>query len=635
MCAAFRRTAAARAEEIALRSAGGGATFTWAEYADRVAQIAGGLAARGVRRGDAVALLLTNRPEFHFVDTAAQHLGAVPFSCYQTSSPKQLGFLLRASGARVAVTERLLAPAIAGHLGDALDLLIVVDGDTPDGEDGGGGSAPPEEVGTGEDGGGGSAPPEEVGTGEDGGGGSAPPQDDDEEEPPAKEDDPEDRIVSLADIAAPGFDLAAAAAAIRPDDLLTLVYTSGTTGRPKGVEITHATMVAMVTATAPLLGVQPGDRLISFLPAAHIADRWASHYLHLWCGTDVTCLADHRRIAEALVEVRPTLFGGVPQVWLRLVAGIKRRTDPAMAAAVEQSVRIGRQFLQARAAGRVPDDLKALHAAADQRVLAPLRAKLGLDQVRVAVTAAAPAPPDVVEFVNAIGVPLIEAWGMSELSGMGAMVPVGEVRPGSIGLPIPGLEVRLLDDGELLVRGPVVMRGYRDQPDETAATIDAGGWLHTGDVATRDDDGYLRIVDRKKELLITSGGENIAPAGVELALRTHCPLLGQAVVVGDARPHLVALLVLDPEATAAFAASQGIPAAGLPSLAAHPAVRAAVSAGVASANATLSRAEHVRAHELLPDTWMPGGEMVTPTMKVRRRAVLDAYADRVEALYRR
>jgi long-subunit acyl-CoA synthetase (AMP-forming) len=457
------------------------------------------------------------------------------------------------------------------------------------------------------------------GMGEDGGEAAAPPAD--------------ARVIGLDDIAVPGFDLAVAAEAVTGDDLLTLVYTSGTTGKPKGVEITHAKMVAMVSATAPLVGVRPGDRLISFLPAAHIADRWASHYLHLWCGTEVTCLADHRQIASALVEVRPTLFGGVPQVWLRLVAGIRRLPDPTMAAAVEQSVEIGRQFLRATAAGHVPDDLKALHNAADLRVLAPLRAKLGLDQVRVAVTAAAPTPPDVVEFVNAIGVPLVEAWGMSEVAGMGTMVPLGAVRPGSIGLPIPGLEARLLDDGELLVRGPVVTRGYHHQPEETAAAIDADGWLHTGDVATRDDDGFLRIVDRKKELLITEGGKNIAPAGVELALRTHCPLLSQAVVIGDARPYLVALLVLDPEAVAVFAAAHGIPATDPVSLSDHPAVQAAMSAGVQAANATLSRAEHVRAYEVLPEVWMPGGDLVTPTMKVRRRAVLQRYADRVDALY--
>ncbi|MBL7257710.1 AMP-dependent synthetase/ligase [Paractinoplanes lichenicola] len=528
MVAAFRRTVATRPHEIALRTAGGGPAYTWSEYAERVAAIAGGLAEAGVRHGDPVALLLTNRPEFHFFDTAAQHLGAVPFSCYNTSSPEQIEYLLAASGATVAVTERRLAPAFATSK-------------------------------------------------------------------------PHRLILADEDFGGPSLDLDGAQ--VTPGDLLTLVYTSGTTGRPKGVEITHANMVAMVGTTVPLLDVRPGDRMISFLPAAHIADRWASHYIHLWAGTELTTLDDHRQILAALTEVRPTLFGGVPQVWLRLVAGIKR--IPELAPALDLAVR------SLRAHGAVPAEL-------EQRVLAPLRAQLGLDQVRLAITAAAPTPPETIELVNAIGVPLIEGWGMSEVAGLGTLVPPGEFRTGTIGLPLPGLETRLLDDGELLVRGPSITRGYRDMPEETAAAIDADGWLHTGDVARQDEDGYLRLVDRKKELLITTGGKNIAPAGVELAVRTACPLIGQVVVIGDGRDHLTALIVLDPEAAADPA---------------DPAVAQAVADGVAKANATLSRPEQIRAYEILPDVWVPGGELVTPTMKVRRHAVLRRYAAEVEALY--
>lgn len=556
MCAAFRRTVARDPGAVALRVAGGGPSLTWAAYAEGVAGIAAGLAAAGVGHGDPVALLLTNRPEFHLADTVAQHLGAVPFSCYNTSSPEQIDYLLTASGAQILITEQ----ALAGQIGTPPRRVVVID--APDGQG------------------------------------------------------------SLSDLIAdgdPGFDLAAAGAAVRPDDLLTLVYTSGTTGRPKGVEITHANMVAMVQATAPLLGVRAGERMISFLPAAHIADRWASHYLNTWCATELTCLRDHRQIAAALAEVRPTLFGGVPQVWQRLVGGIRRLPDPALRAAVEQAVEIGLRHQNAAAAGAVPEELSTMYRAVNERVLGPLRARLGLDQVRVAVTAAAPTPPETIEFVNAIGVPLVEAWGMSELSGIGTLVPPGTVRSGTIGRPVPGLEARLAADGELLVRGPMVARGYRG---ETEPLTDPDGWLATGDVATRDDDGYLRIVDRKKELIITTGGKNIAPAAVELALRAHGPLLAQAVVVGDARPYLTALLVLDPEAVAALGLRPD-----------DPAVRSAVDAGVAAANATLSRAEQIRSFALLPDVWPPGGDLVTPTMKVRRRAVLDRYAARVDALY--
>ncbi len=550
MVAAFVRTVAARPGEVALRTAGGGPSYTWSDYAARVAAIAGGLDEAGVRPGHPVALLLTNRPEFHFFDTAAQHLGAIPFSCYNTSSPEQIEYLLAASGAEVAVTEQRLAPAFATS---KPRRLIVVDG-------------------------------------------------------------------ADHDFGRPGFDLAGAA--VTPDDLLTLVYTSGTTGRPKGVEITHANMVAMVEATAPLVGVRPGDRMISFLPAAHIADRWASHYFHLWCGTELTTLDDHHRIVAALAEVRPTLFGGVPQVWQRIVAGIRRLPDETMRAAVAQAVEVARQAQ--RAGDAAPPELRQKHQLVEQRVLGPLRAQLGLDQVRVAVTAAAPTPPEILEYVNALGVPLVEGWGMSEVSGLGTLVPPGVVRSGTIGLPVPGLETRLLDDGELLVRGPMVMRGYRDQPEETAQALDQDGWLHTGDVAVRDDDGYLRLIDRKKELLITTGGKNIAPAGVELALRTACPLIGHAVVLGDARPYLTALLVVDPETAAAMGLGVG-----------DPAVVRAIAEGVAAANATLSRPEQIKAYEILPEAWLPGGDLVTPTMKVRRHAVLERYASQAERLYAR
>nr|WP_221377292.1 AMP-binding protein [Actinoplanes polyasparticus] len=387
-----------------------------------------------------------------------------------------------------------------------------------------------------------------------------------------------------------GTDLDLDTATVAAEDLLTLVYTSGTTGRPKGVEITHANLVAMLEATAPLVGVRPGDRAISFLPAAHIADRWGSHYMNTWCGTELTTLDDHRKILAALVEVRPTLFGGVPQVWQRLVAGIRHFPDETVRAAVGQAVQAA---VGLRRAGRpVPPEL-------EERVFGPLRARLGLDQVRVAITAAAPTPPAIIDYVNALGVPLVEGWGMSEVSGLGAMVPPGQVRTGSIGLPVPGLETRLLDDGELLVRGPMVTRGYRE-----------------GTPAV-DEDGYLRLIDRKKELLITNGGKNIAPAGVELALRTACPIIAHAVIIGDARDYLTALIVIDPE----FAPDP-----------LDPVVGRMVAAGVAAANATLSRPEQIKAYEIVPDQWPPGGDLVTPTMKVRRHAVLERYAAQVEDL---
>jgi long-chain acyl-CoA synthetase len=546
MCAAFQATAQRTPDAVALRTVGGATEITWSHYAAQVRAIAAGLAALGVRRGDTVALVLANRPEFHLVDTAAQHLGAVPFSCFHSSSPEQIGHLITVSGARVAITESRLAGLLAGRAAIPLRHLVVLD---------------------------------DAGRGL-------------------------DDLIAAGD---PAFDFDAAWPAVEPTDLLTLVYTSGTTGPPKGVEITHAAMAAMAAASAPALGMRAGDRLISFLPSAHIADRWANHYLHSWVGTEVTTLADPREILGALQDVRPTLFGGVPQVWQRLVAGVRRMLEARPE--LQQAVQLGLRYQEAKRDGQVPPELAAAHQVAEERALSVIRVHLGLDQVRLAITAAAPAPRATVEFVTALGVPLCEAWGMSELSGMATMNPPGAIRPGAVGRPLPGVEVRLADDGELFVRGPMMMRGYRDQPDETRAALDADGWLATGDIATVDGDGYLSIVDRKKELLITAGGENIAPALVELAIRTHCPQVAQAVVAGDSRPYLVALLVLDPEADGDLAA------------------------GMRAANATLSRSEQIRAWEIVTDAWPPGGELVTPTMKVRRRPVLRAYADRIDALY--
>ncbi|MEU8609473.1 AMP-binding protein [Actinoplanes sp. NPDC048791] len=576
MCAAFQATVRRMPDAVALRTVGGTTSYTWSQYAAQVRAIAAGLAALGVRRGDTVALLLTNRPEFHLVDTAAQHLGAVPFSCYHSSSPEQINHLLTVSGARIVITERRLAGLLTSSTAPipARYAAEEREHDRHPGQQERAGQQEPQK------------PPHVIVL------------------------DGEAADFTLDDLIAggrPDFDLETSWQAVRPDDLLTLVYTSGTTGAPKGVEITHAGMVAMATASASLLGMRAGDRLVSFLPSAHIADRWANHYLHTWTGTEVTTLADPREILAALRDVRPTLFGGVPQVWQRLVAGV--RSMPELAQAVD----IGHRYHQAERSGEVPAELAAAYRMVDERALSAVRARLGLDQVRLAITAAAPAPRWVVEFVNALGVPLSEAWGMSELSGMATMNPPDAIRPGTVGLPLPGVEVRLAADGELLVRGPMMMRGYRDRPEDTGVVLDADGWLSTGDIAVMDGDGYLIIIDRKKELLITSGGENVAPALVELAIKAHCPQVAQAVVVGDARPYLVALLVLDPEA--------GDDAA------------AAVAAGMRAANATLSRAEQVRAFEILAEAWPPGGALVTPTMKVRRRQVLSAYADRIDALY--
>ncbi|MDO8189090.1 AMP-binding protein [Conexibacter sp. JD483] len=369
---------------------------------------------------------------------------------------------------------------------------------------------------------------------------------------------------------------------VGPEDLLTIIYTSGTTGPPKGVELTHRNLLTATRTVGEWNGIEAGGRVICWLPLAHIAERIASWYAPVLFGLEVTTCPDARQIGRYLREVRPNWFFAVPRVWEKLRAG-------AMAAG----------------AGLEP---------------AQLRAALGLDQVRAANIGAAPSAPELVEYFHAIGIPLAEIYGMSENCACCTCNPPGAVKVGSVGPALPGVELRLADDGELLMRGPTVMRGYRGLPEATAATIDADGWLRTGDVATIDDDGYLRIVDRKKELIISAGGKNMSPSAIEAAIKTRSPLIGHICVVGDGRPYNVALIVPDPDLLGERAPGD-------------EGVRAAIATAVQEGNASLSRAEQVKRFELLTDGWQAGGEELTPTMKLKRRAIEAKHAPAIEALY--
>lgn len=546
LCAAFQMTADAHPDAPALRAFGSDDVITWGEYADRVRRIAEGLHVLGVRRGDTVGLMMVNRPEFHLVDTAAMHLGATPFSIYNTSSPEQAAYLFGNADNRVVVCERAFLPTIEAASEDAaIEHVVVVDA----------------------------------------------------------EDDVRatSTLAEVEQMTSDGFDFEDAWRAVQPDDVLTLIYTSGTTGPPKGVQLTHASMLAQLRGVEEVLPSAPGDRGVSFLPSAHVADRWSSHYTPMTTGAFTTSVADPTQVVAALPQVRPTVWGAVPRVWEKIMAALQARgiEDPA---AVPEEVRAG------------------------------VRAKLGLDQVRHLVSGAAPIPIEVLEYFQALGLPICELWGMSEISCCGTINPIDAIRPGTVGKAIPGLEVRLADDGELLVRGEQVMKGYRDEPARTAEAIDDDGWLHTGDVATIDDDGYVTLVDRKKELIINAAGKNMSPANIEAALKGASPMIGQAICIGDGRRYNVALLVLDPDASAAFAERVG--ASPDPAeLRERDDVQAMVAAAVEEANSRLSRVEQIKAHEILDTDWEPGGDELTPTMKLRRRPIETKYADRIDALY--
>jgi long-subunit acyl-CoA synthetase (AMP-forming) len=578
---AFQATVAAHGDAVALRTPDDAVSLTYRQYAERVERIARGLHALGVRRGQTVGILLTNRPEFHLVDTATFHLGATPFSMYNTLAPEQIAHLYENAGCDVLVTEiGFLDRAKAAAQGRANPTTIVtVDGAAE-------GAITLEQL-------------EEQGD--------------------------------------PDLDFEAAWRAVGPDDVLTLIYTSGTTGPSKGVELTHANMLHTLQAMASVLSIEPGDTITSYLPSAHAADRWSSHYNNLALGVQVTSIADMKTIAGVLPALRPTLWGGVPRVLEKLKAaleaGIAAEPDEQRRAGLQGAIQIGIEKVRLEQAGQpVPEELAAKHAAMDEAVLSKLRAKLGLDRTKWIVVGAAPLPQDVAEFFLAIGLPITEGYGMSESTVLIASAAPEEFRIGRVGKPIPGAEVRIADDGELLVRGPIVMKGYRNEPEKTAEAVDGDGWLATGDIAKLDEQGYLAIVDRKKEIIINAAGKNMSPANIEQVVKGASPLIGQVAVIGDGRRYNVALLVLDPDIAAVHAQKHGLEPT-VAAVAADPGVQAHIAQAIEQANERLARVEQIKKFELLTDEWLPGGEELTPTMKLKRKPIDAKYAGTIEALY--
>ena len=408
-------------------------------------------------------------------------------------------------------------------------------------------------------------------------------------------------------------DLQSAVATIDPRAITTVIYTSGTTARPKGVELTHAGIAAAVAGWDGSHDYDSVQRIISWLPSAHVMDRVLHYSMALVKGYETTTCPDPSEIAAYLTAVRPHLLIAVPRVWEKLKAGV----EAALAAqpaerrhAAEAAIAAGVQRVRLREAGApVPPELDAALERADAALFAGLRERLGIDQLTMPGTGAAPISRDVLEFFHAIGVELLQGYAMSESGCLGAVGRTGDTSLGTVGRPHHNLEVRLADDNEILMRGPSIMAGYRGNPEATREAIDADGWLHSGDIGTLVD-GVLTIVDRKKELIITSGGKNISPAKLESELKAASGAIAHACAVGDRRPYVTALLVLEPGADAA-----------------------GVEAAVASANERLARVEQVKRYTILDADWRPGGAELTPTQKLKRRSVLDRYAAEIDAMY--
>ena len=577
---AFQETATLRRDEVAIRTVGDKVVITWDQYADRVRKIATGLSAFGVERGHTVGLMLRNRPEFHLTDTAVMHLGAIPFSIYNTSAPDQIRYLFSNADNKIVFTEKDFLPALKAAGAD-LARVIVVDADVD-------GCQTLEHL---------------------------------------------ESLGARAD-----FDFESAWRAVRPDDVATLIYTSGTTGPPKGVELTHANLIAAFSAIVDLLGMQPSDRITSYLPHAHIADRVSSHYANVVLGVQVTDVADPRAIAEALPDVRPTTWLGVPRVWNKIKAGIETKLDTEASGIRRQlalwAIDTGIQAARLTLAGKsVPPSLAVRRSIADRLVLAKLRHTLGLDQLRWGVIGAAPSSVETIEFIWGLGIPVYEVWGLSESVGCGTSSRPGASKVGSVGQALSGVEISTGSDGELLIRGPVVMRGYRHQPEKTIEAIDLDGWLHSGDIGTIDSQGFVTIVDRKKELLVNEAGKNLSPANIEMAIQSSSALIDQVVAFGDARPYVTALVVLDGDAVAAQAAALGMADRSLAAFAQSREATEMLTAAVREGNSKLSRVEQIKRFLIVGTPWEPGGDELTPTMKLKRRPIAEKYSTEIGKLY--
>ncbi|MFE0192834.1 AMP-dependent synthetase/ligase [Streptomyces sp. NPDC058989] len=563
-------------------------TLSWAEVRRRVAELAAGYRSLGVRGGEIVLLMMGNRPEHWLSDLALVHLGAVPVTVYGTAAPEQIAHIARHSRARFAVLE---GPRELGRweplLDDAttrLERLVIVE------------------------------PGESAGDGR------------------------QETFAALAERGAERYDPEAFEEdrrRLRAGDPLTVVYTSGTTGDPKGVLVSHRNVLLNAVALDAVVELPDHAEHLCYLPFAHIAERMLGIYLPVFRAGHVYLCADPAAVARTARELRPAEFFGVPRVWEKLAASVRAvlaLLPEERRAAVAAAGECARAYVACRERGERPgEELAKAYGRAKAEVLDPLLARAGFDRLVWTASASAPMPPDVVRFWAGLGVVIMDAWGLTETAGVCTANGPGAFRLGSVGRPIDGVQVRTAEDGEIEVRGRTVCEGYLRADGSVEPAADADGWFATGDIGRVDEDGFLWLTDRKKEMIVTSTGKNVSPALVENRLKEH-PLIGQALVHGDGRSYLVALLVLDGELAPAWAARRGIEGT-LRELAGHPEVRAEVERAVATANSRLNRTEQVKKFSLLSEEWGPESGELTPSLKLRRRIIAAKYGQILDGLY--
>lgn len=581
----FNSRVAELADSPALRTKAGPGEWsvrTWADYGAEVRAVACWLADAGVGPGVGVAVLSSNRAEYPIADLAALATGAVAVPIYHSNSPEQVKYVLEHSDASVVFVENAAqaakVAAVRAELPKLDKVITFTEGEADH---------------------------------------------------------------TYAEVHARGVELDGAdpesypdlCKRAQPEDAACYIYTSGTTGPPKGAILTHANVMWTGESLGRVIPMS-SPRFISFLPLAHIAERMVSHYGQIYFSGETWFGGGIDSLREDLADVRPTVFFAVPRVFEKFEAAIRDRfasLEGIQGSLANRALETGMRVVRARADGATPGlGDRIMHRVLDRLVSAKLRRQVGFDEAVAIISGAAPITVETLVFFHALGIPIAEVYGQTEDCGPTTLNPPDRIKIGTVGPPIPGEEVKIADDGEILVRGGNVFVGYFKNPEATADTL-VDGWLYTGDLGEFDEDGYLRIVGRKKDLIITAGGKNVSPQNLESALKAH-PLVSQAVVIGDRRKFLSALLTLDAEAAGEWAERQGVETRGT-ALAEDTKLRAVLQALVDEVNQTVSKTEGVKKFTVLPEDFTQEAGEVTPTLKVRRHRVEQNYADAIEAMY--
>jgi long-chain acyl-CoA synthetase len=558
------------------------------ELRERVELFACGLASLGIRKGDRVGIISENRPEWIITDLAAVTLGAVDVPLYPTMTAKQIEYIFNDAGVKVAVVSNQFqlnkVLRVLDQLPGLEQVILMAD----------------------------------------------------------KAETPDSKTMSFAAALALGAEfrkenpghLAAALTTIAPDDLLTLIYTSGTTGNPKGVMLTHANLCSNVIAAAAVIPILDSDTLLSFLPLCHSFERMAGYYTAMSTGAAIAFAESVETVRDNMLEVRPTVVTTVPRLFERIYSRILKQVDggpPVRQKIFHWAVGVGREYAAARRSGSVPFGLAARHAVADRLVYGKLRARTG-GRMRFFVSGGAALAREFGEFFEAVGLTIIEGYGLTESSPVISCNRIENYRFGAVGQPIPGVDIRIAHDGEILARGPNIMRGYWNNPEATAEAVDKEGWLHTGDIGLLDAEGFLRITDRKKHLFVSSGGKNIAPQPIENLFLSN-KYIEQFMLIGDRRMFLTALIVPDFDALKEFADSNRLPYNDNNELTRLPQINTLIEQEINQIQKDLANYERVRKFTLLEKQFTIEDGELTPSQKIRRRVVEQKYARLIDSMY--